>query len=104
MFCDAISLVSAANKTARTFDSMDFTQIIDNIWRLDAPKALGDIVEGLLGAVFVDSGWSYDVVKQVALHLLEEVLAYVHPEMPLDPTSEFMIWVAKHGCTQAKYR
>lgn len=104
MFCDAISLVAAANKTARMFNSMDFTQVIDNIWRLDAPKALGDMVEALIGAVFVDSGWNYNIVKDVVIRLFKEVLDYIHPDMPLDPTSEFMIWVAKHGCTQARYR
>lgn len=104
MLCELVSLTKAMNQTAQEYDEMTFQQIIDVLWRLDAPKALGDVVEALLGAVFVDSGWKYDVANKVALHLLEDVLKLVHPDMPSDPTTEFMLWVGRHGCNQVKYR
>lgn len=31
------------------------------------PKAIGDMIEALLGAVFIDSGCSFDATKQVRL-------------------------------------
>ncbi|KAG8834314.1 Dicer-like protein 1 [Serendipita sp. 399] len=83
---------------------MDFSTIIDDLWRLDAPKALGDVVEALLGAILVDSNWNYSVVKKVVIHLLDEVLGYVKPDMPMDPTSEFLLWVARRGCTEVSFR
>jgi len=104
MFCDVVSLANAMNNTATEYDDMTFEQIIEVLWKLDAPKAIGDVVEALLGAVFVDSGWSYDVANTVALHLLKEVLQLVHPDMPCDPTTEFLLWVGRYGCTQVKYR
>lgn len=104
IFCDSVSLVQAMMEKSAQFDTMSFPQIIDSIWSLDAPKALSDVVEALLGAIFVDCGWRYDVVAEVIKRLLEDVLAYVHTEMPADPASEFMIWVARYGCTQVKYR
>ncbi|KAG8856530.1 Dicer-like protein 1 [Serendipita sp. 411] len=104
LFSDSISLIKDMSETARMFASMEFTEIVDDLWRLDAPKALGDVVEALLGAVFVDSNWEYSVVKRVVIHLLDEVLGYVHPDMPMDPTSEFLLWVAKRKCTEVTFR
>lgn len=104
MLCELVSLTSAMNKTAEEYDAMTFEQIIDVLWRLDAPKAIGDVVEALLGAVFIDSGWRYDVADRVALHLLEDVLNFVHPDMRSDPTTEFLLWVGRHGCNQVRYR
>lgn len=92
------------NAAASQFETMDFPEVIDKVWKLDSPKALSDVVESLLGAVFVDSGWRYDVVRDVALHLLQEALEYVHVDMPSDPTSEFLMWVGRRGCTQVCYR
>lgn len=101
---DVVSLANAINTSADEYNNMSFEQIIEVLWKLDAPKAIGDVVEALLGAVFVDSGWSYDVANRVALHLLEEVLQLVHPDMPSDPTTEFLLWVGRHGCNHVKYR
>ena len=98
------SLQDAINQTATEYDEMSFEQIIEDLWKLDAPKAIGDVVEALLGAVFVDSGWNYEAANRVTLHLLEEVLQLVHPDMPSDPTTEFLLWVGRYGCTQVKYR
>lgn len=105
IFCDSVSLVQDMNNTARNvFDTMSYADIIDSIWKLEAPKALSDVVEALLGAILIDSGWSYDIVCAVVLHLFDEVLEVVHPNMPADPASEFMLWVGRYGCTQVKYK
>jgi endoribonuclease Dicer len=92
------------NTAQKVYGTMSFEEIIDSIWRLEVPKALSDVVEALLGAVFVDSGWQYDVVRKVVMRLFDNVLEYVHPNMPADPASEFMLWVARYGCTQVKYK
>ncbi|PVG02206.1 hypothetical protein CPB86DRAFT_614430 [Serendipita vermifera] len=104
LFSDSVSLVGAMVETAKLFESMDFSQVVDNIWNLDPPKAISDVVEALIGAVFKDSGWRYDIVSSVVMRLLDEVIAYVHPDMPADPTSEFCLWVGRYGCTQVHYR
>jgi endoribonuclease Dicer len=104
IFSDSVSLVTAMMETARQFNNMEFSEVVDNIWNLDTPKAISDVVEALIGAVFIDSGWKYDVVNSVTLRLLDEVIAYVHPDMPADPTSEFCLWVGRYGCTQVHYR
>jgi endoribonuclease Dicer len=57
MFCDSVTLVKAMHPTAAMFDGMSFPEIADKIWKLDSPKALSDVTESILGAVFIDSGW-----------------------------------------------
>ncbi len=44
----------------------------DNVTEIGAPKALGDLFEALIGAVFVDSGM--ESAWNVAMHLMKETL------------------------------
>lgn len=105
IFCDSVSLVQEMTKTAqKVYGTMSIEEIIDSIWKLEVPKALSDVVEALLGAILVDSGWRYDAVHEVVMRLFDNVLKCVHPNMPADPATEFMLWVAKYGCTQVKYK
>ncbi|KAJ7008571.1 hypothetical protein NC653_007285 [Populus alba x Populus x berolinensis] len=50
---------------------------------VDAPKALADIVEAAIGAVFIDSNFSIDVVWKIFKDLLEPIISQetlkVHP-------------------------
>lgn len=50
---------------------------------VDAPKALADIVEAAIGAVFIDSNFSIDVVWKIFKDLLEPIISpetlKVHP-------------------------
>lgn len=41
---------------------------------VDIPKALGDIFEAIIGAVFVDSGFSLDAVWKVIYRLMKQEL------------------------------
>jgi endoribonuclease Dicer len=105
IFCDSVSLVQEMTNTAqKVYATMSFEEIIDSIWRIEVPKALSDVVEALLGAVLIDSGWNYDAVREVVMRVFDNVLEYVHPNMPAAPAAEFMLWVARYGCTQVKYK
>lgn len=44
-----------------------------------APKVLGDIVESIAGAMFLDSGYDTSVVwKVIFLNLLKKIFAHLH--------------------------
>ncbi|KAJ7030465.1 hypothetical protein C8F04DRAFT_1113753 [Mycena alexandri] len=69
------------------------------VW-LQAPKFLSDMVESLLGAVFVDSRGDLDVVRRVLrrLGLLPVLERIVWADVDvLHPVSRLGIWASKHG-------
>ena len=51
-------------------DSLDSEEI--EVDEIDPPKVLGDVLESLAGAVFVDSGCSLESVWQVFHSMFEE--------------------------------
>ncbi|KAF8206369.1 hypothetical protein K438DRAFT_1578044 [Mycena galopus ATCC 62051] len=68
--------------------------------RLQAPKFLSDMIESLLGAVFLDAHGDLDAVRRVLrkmghLDLLERVV-WGNVDV-LHPVSQLNIWAGKHG-------
>lgn len=104
LFCDILSLTREMNQTASQFAAMSFKEIIDSVWKLESPKVLSDVFEALIGAVMIDSGWDYEVTKNITLRLCQDALELVDPEMPSDPCGEFLMWVSRYGCTQVRFR
>jgi endoribonuclease Dicer len=100
----SLQLMRAMKEAADTFESMSYVEVLDSMWRLDVPKALSDVVEALMGAVLIDSGYDYELTREVGLRLLKEPLNYVHPQLPDDPIHEFLKWVGKFGCGQVRFR
>ncbi|KAJ6513203.1 hypothetical protein C8R45DRAFT_891160 [Mycena sanguinolenta] len=68
--------------------------------RMQAPKFLSDMVESILGAVFLDSRGNLDAVRGVLrkmghLDVLERVVR--DDVQVLHPVSQLSIWAGKHG-------
>ena len=99
-----IELSKSVASHAEHLLSCDYEVIVPNKWRFDPPKVLGDVLESLVGAVLVDSGYDYDKCVMVLEGILREVLEILHPDMPGDPVTGFMIWLHKTGCTKAKFQ
>ncbi|KAK4705810.1 endoribonuclease Dicer, partial [Phenoliferia sp. Uapishka_3] len=99
--------IQLAQKDAPESDFATELMTGDLIWTWDPPKTLGDVVESILGSIFIDCGLVLDVV----LGVLDEIFK---PFMPLltavseskqrDPFSNFTMFVQKHGCQCIKIK
>ncbi|KXS13912.1 hypothetical protein M427DRAFT_136203 [Gonapodya prolifera JEL478] len=68
---------------------------------LDPPKMLGDVVEACIGAIYVDSGFSLPIVREVVSRVLIEPLVdqYVTPtRMPRHPITAIHELAQARGC------
>lgn len=72
------TLVSKSISTcAPQFLKLEVSEIVENAWSYTdlAPKCISDVLEGVIGAVLVDSGWNWDVVYEVVTNnILREIL------------------------------
>ncbi|KAF8876387.1 hypothetical protein BD779DRAFT_1677791 [Infundibulicybe gibba] len=67
--------------------------------RLQAPKFLSDMVESLIGAVYLDSGGNFDAVRGVLANLgiLQILERIVHNDTDvLHPVSRLSLWASKY--------
>jgi len=83
---------------------MAYRDIVCNTWKLDPPKALGDVTESVLAAVFVDANFDLEIAFKVIRHVMKDLLEALHPDTPKDPISEMLMYMAKEGCTRGRFR
>lgn len=100
----APSLEQATSKARRELEAMPYSEIVARYWSLQPPKVLGDLLESVIGAVFVDSGFRLEAVWAVLDRVMSPMVAELHPDLPLDPTSEMMQYLAKRGCTRVRFK
>ncbi|KAG6837138.1 hypothetical protein H0H93_014043 [Arthromyces matolae] len=77
-----------------------------NLIRLQAPKFLSDMVESLIGAVFLDSGGDINVATTLVgrLGILPILNRIVRDDVDvLHPVSRLSLWASKHG-KQLEYK
>ena len=68
--------------------------------RLQASKMFSDMVESVLGAIFLDSGGSFEVVRRVLykLGILQVLERIIRDDVDvLHPVSRLSLWAQKHG-------
>ncbi|KAI0078149.1 P-loop containing nucleoside triphosphate hydrolase protein [Panus rudis PR-1116 ss-1] len=78
--------------------------ILLNGWKQDPPKAISDVLESVIGAVLVDSGYDFEKTCVVAETVLQDLLLSLSPDMPRDPVSALMVWSAQSGCHKISFR
>lgn len=101
----ASSKLPQATETARVmFESLNYAEIIEDSWRFDPPKVLGDLLESVMGAVFVDSNYDLRTAFTVLERVMANVLVELHPDLPMDPATELMIYGGSQGCSQIRLR
>lgn len=100
----APSLEQATANARRELEAMSYGDIVARYWSLQPPKVLGDLLEAVMGAIFVDSGFRLEAVWAVMERVLTPMMAELHPDLPLDPTSEMMQYLAKRGCTKVRFK
>ncbi|KAL1761626.1 hypothetical protein FB107DRAFT_200640 [Schizophyllum commune] len=95
-----VELSMAINKHVPILEDKPYPEILVKGWKLDPPKVLGDIFESVVGAVFIDTGYDYEITAAVVEQAMEGLLVHLSPAMPRDPVSELIIWVARSTCQE----
>lgn len=99
-----VELSMAIGRYVPILEQTNGDDITVNGWKQDPPKALSDVLESVLGAVFVDSGHDFEKASVVAETVLQELLDTLTPDMPKDPVSTLMVWSARSGCRKISFR
>ena len=89
---------------AKLLRETSYAEIVINGWKYEPPKALGDVFESVMGAVFVDSGHNFEKFSVIVEMIMEELLSEVEMDLPLDPVSNLMIWMSKNGCRRVNFQ
>ena len=98
------SLSSAIWSSAKLLRETSYAEIVVNGWKYEPPKALGDVFESVMGAVFVDSGHDFEKFSVIVEMVMEELLSEIKMDLPLDPVSNLMIWMGKNGCRRVNFQ
>ena len=93
-----VELSMAISNYVPILEALSEEEVVLHGWKQDPPKAISDIFESIMGALFVDCHYNYEKAAAIAEIVLEDLLAVLHPDLPKDPMSELMIWVAQSGC------
>ncbi|EJD06192.1 uncharacterized protein FOMMEDRAFT_145449 [Fomitiporia mediterranea MF3/22] len=104
LLANCVELSEDVAKEVEILSAASYEDVSLNDWRYDPPKVLGDIFESVIGAVFVDSGFDYTITAPIIEELMKDVLVLLHPDIPYDPVSRLLQWVAKSGCMRAKFQ
>ena len=99
-----VELSIAISKYVPILESTTSEEIIHSGWKHDPPKAISDVIESVLGAMFVDMNYNFE---KAAIHvemILKDLLEVLSPDMPRDPVSELMVWSAQAGCRKISFR
>lgn len=99
-----IELSMAISKYVPILQETSEEEIIHSGWKHDPPKAISDVLESILGAVLVDTHWDFEKTAVIAENVLRGLLRVLSPNMPRDPVSELMVWIARQGCMKISFR
>lgn len=103
MLADSFTLNLAIADCVSIFENLSAEEIVKEGWKYDPPKALSDVFESVMGAVFIDSGCDYEKTSTVMEHVMEEALRVLNPAIGLNPVSALMEWMAAQGCTKVQF-
>jgi len=98
------SLSAAIWSSAKLLREISYSEIVISGWKYEPPKALGDVFESVMGAVFVDSGHDFEKFSVIVEMVMEELLNEIEMDLPLDPVSNLMIWMSKNGCRRVNFQ
>lgn len=99
-----VELSVAISKYVPILQSTSSPEIIHSGWKHDPPKAISDVLESVLGAMFVDMNYNFEKASVLVEEVLKELLEVLSPDMPRDPVSELMVWSAQAGCRKISFR
>jgi endoribonuclease Dicer len=99
-----VELSTAIARHVPVLEQISFADIVAKGWKYDPPKALGDVFESVLGALFVDSGYNFERSSAIIEILMEDLLPELSLDLEKDPVSGLMVWAAQKGCRRISYQ
>ncbi|RPD59261.1 hypothetical protein L226DRAFT_510467 [Lentinus tigrinus ALCF2SS1-7] len=93
-----VELSMAISNYIPIFEEISAEEVVLHGWKYDPPKALSDVFESIMGALFIDCEWNYDKAAAIVEVIMEDLLVVLRPDLPKDPMTELMVWVAQSGC------
>ncbi|KAI0700535.1 hypothetical protein C8T65DRAFT_657631 [Cerioporus squamosus] len=93
-----VELSIAISNYIPILEEISAEEVVLHGWKYDPPKALSDVFESIMGALFIDCDWNYDKAAAIIEVVMEDLLAILSPDLPKDPVTELMVWVAQAGC------
>ncbi|QRV86430.1 endoribonuclease Dicer [Ceratobasidium sp. AG-Ba] len=94
----SVPLQKAITSFAAEVEDVSLPEILRSCWKIDAPKPISDVFEAIFGAVFVDTSFDLQQTFTVIHRVMSSIMQFIIPDMPGDPTSELVRWVAGQGC------
>lgn len=104
MLINNVELSIAISKFVPYLEVASGEEIVSSGWKYDPPKAISDVLEGVFGAILVDSAYNFEKASSVVGLVMEDVLAALSPSLPNDPVSELVFWTAYSGCEKISFR
>ncbi|MBW0488249.1 hypothetical protein O181_027964 [Austropuccinia psidii MF-1] len=94
--------VQDAMKDFSPFDTLaSFFANLTNVFVVpDPPKVLGDVVEAIIGGVFIDSGLTIEPAFKVLDRIYEDALGQLSKCEPRDPMTRLQLLRNSSGCKQ----
>ncbi|KAI0792736.1 hypothetical protein C8Q75DRAFT_579347 [Abortiporus biennis] len=103
MLVNNVELSMAISNHVPVLEQLSFEDIVHDGWKHDPPKALSDVLEGVLGAVLVDCNFDFEKASVVTENILRDLLEVLTPDLPRDPISSLMVWSQQAGCQKIHF-
>ncbi|KAK2460667.1 hypothetical protein APHAL10511_007137 [Amanita phalloides] len=103
LLANSVNLNTAINQYVPVLEAASAEDIVETGWRYDPPKALSDVFESLIGAIFVDSAYNYEKTATVVLLVMEDLLGILNLNISEDPVSRLLTWAAGQGCRKVAF-
>ncbi|KAH7914066.1 hypothetical protein BJ138DRAFT_1144564 [Hygrophoropsis aurantiaca] len=97
-------LSTAITRHVPLLESLSAEDAINKGWKYDPPKALSDVLESIVGAILVDTGYNFEKTAALVEYVMSDVLDALDINLPRDPVSELMVWAAASGCRRIRLR
>ncbi|KAJ7581534.1 hypothetical protein C8J56DRAFT_1168997 [Mycena floridula] len=89
--------VAIANSVPE-LQEMSAVEMVESGWRYSPPKALSDVFESLVGALFLDMHYDYEKTAVIVEDVMSDILECLSPAISKDPISKLSEWLGASGC------
>ncbi|KAI0303519.1 hypothetical protein B0F90DRAFT_1896870 [Multifurca ochricompacta] len=97
-------LIEAIEKYIPILHAMSSRDMVLQSWAHDPPKTISDILESVVAAILIDSGYNLDKTMCIVEAVMQCVLEVLSPDLPPEPVSAFFMWAARSGCKRIHFR
>jgi len=104
LLADHAGLTAAIDKYIPILEAISSRDIVLQSWAHDPPKAISDVLESVVAAVFIDSGYNFDKTACIVEAVMQCILEVLSLDLPPEPVSAFYLWAAKSGCKRIHLR